>query len=149
MWEFAWIQQTPLSIYVPRSDWLKDVLEPIGVGNYVFSEIRVPKVPDRERSEKALKHLRDAEEQFRLGNDPGVFQSCRAVFEEGVLERAPKNIFAAVADEEKRKRGDQLLKEAVAYFHSGRHPSRTGPSQGEFPVDHRDAEFALSLLKSS
>ncbi len=48
---------------------------------------------------------------------------------------------------EKRQKIDALLDQTGKYFHAGRHVSKTGPQQGEFPVDHRDAEFALALAK--
>jgi hypothetical protein len=141
-WFLAPIRDTNLVVNIPRSDWVKYVLEPVGFGNYVLMEMPVPSVPDRERWRTALEHLTQAGEQFALGNDPGVFQYCRAAFES--LEGFPKNIFAAVEDEEKRKSVDTLLKESQHYFHSGRHISETG---GMFPVDHRDAEFALALAR--
>lgn len=135
-----------MGLPISRSDWIKKVLEPLGIGEYVLMEMPVPRVPDRERWEKALTHLKTAEQQFVQGHDAGVFQSCRAVFEG--IEGAPKNNFDnAIVDDEKRKKVDELLKYAVAYFHAGRHVSKSGPQQGEFPVDHRDAEFALSLAK--
>ena len=80
-WFFAPIQDVNLVIGVARSDWLKNVLEPVGFGNYVLMEMPVPAVPDRKRWENALAHLAQAEQQFALGNDPGVFQNCRAAFE--------------------------------------------------------------------
>jgi hypothetical protein len=33
------------------------------------------------------------------------------------------------------------------YLHLGRHAADGGPQQGEFPVDHGDAAFALNLAK--
>lgn len=42
----------------------------------------------------------------------------------------------------------ELLKQAKSYFNSGRHVSKSDSSQeGSFPVDHRDAEFALYLSR--
>ncbi len=141
-WFFVPIRETNLVVNIPRSDWVKYVLEPVGFGNYVLMEMPVPSVPDQERWKTALGHLTQAGQQFALGNDPGVFQYCRAAFES--LEGFPKSIFATVEDEEKRKSVDTLLKEAQQYFHSGRHVSE---QQGTFPVDHRDAEFALALAR--
>jgi hypothetical protein len=144
-WFFAPIQEVNLVIGVARSDWLKNVLEPVGFGNYTLMEMPVPAVPDRKRWENALTHLTHAEQQFALGNDPGVFQDCRAMIES--LEGYPKQIFATLGDEEKRKKVDALLEQAGKYFHAGRHVSKAGPQEGEFSVDHRDAEFALALAK--
>jgi hypothetical protein len=145
-WFFAPIREVNLVIGVPRSDWVKNVLEPVEFGNYFLMEMPVPAVPDRKRWENALTHLAQAEQQFALGNDPGVFHNCRAAFE--ALEGFPKNIFAAVEDDKKREAVDTLLQTAQAFFHSGRHVSKAGPQEGLFPVDHRDAEFALVLARA-
>ncbi len=144
-WFFNPIREANLVMNLAGSDWVKYVLEPVGFGNYILMEMPVPTVPDRKRWEDALTHLTQAEQQFALGNDPGVFQYCRAMIES--LEGYPKRIFAALGDEEKRQKVDALLDQAGKYFHAGRHVSKTGPQQGEFPVDHRDAEFALALAK--
>ncbi len=144
-WFFVPIQEINLVIIMARSDWVKYVLEQVGFGNYMLMEMPVPTVPDRKRWEDAIKHLTHAEQQFALGNDPGVFQYCRAMIES--LGGYPKQIFAALGDEEKRQKIDALLDQTGKYFHAGRHVSKTGPQQGEFPVDHRDAEFALALAK--
>jgi len=145
-WFFVPIRETNLVINVPRSDWVKYVLEPTGFGNYILMEMPVPSVPDRKRWENALAHLAQAEQQFALGIDPGVFQNCRAAFES--LEGFPTEIFATVKDEDKRKAVDAVLRKAQDFFHSGRHVSKAGPQEGLFPVDHRDAEFALALTRS-
>jgi hypothetical protein len=134
-----------LSIPIARSDWVKSILEPLGMGSYVLMEMPVPSIPNRGDWEKALALLEKAEEQHALGNDPGVFSHCRGVFE--AIQGAPKHIFDKIPDEHKRTAVDNLLKQAVDYFQHGRHVSKTGPQQGEFAVDHRDAEFALGLAK--
>jgi len=145
-WFFIPIREANLVIDVARSDWVKDVLEPIGFGKYILFELPIPEVPDQKRWEKALVHLKNAEEQFGLGDDPGVFQNCRAAFES--LKGFPKNVFAAVEDDKKREAVDTLLETAQRFFHSGRHVSKAGPQEGLFPVDHRDAEFALVLARA-
>lgn len=145
-WSFTPIRDTNLVINVPRSDWVKYVLEPVGIGSYILMEMPVPRVPDQKRWEKALAHLDAAEQQYALGNDPAVFQNCRAAFES--LKGFPRDVFATVEDDEKRKAVDTLLREAQQFFHSGRHVSKGGPQEGLFPVDHRDAEFALVLARA-
>lgn len=145
-WFFTPFQEANLGINIPRSSWVKDVLEPIGFGKYILFELPIPEVPDQKRWEKALAHLKSAEEQYALGDDPGVFQNCRAAFE--ALKGFPKNVFAAIEDEKKREAVDTLLETAQRFFHSGRHVSKAGPQEGLFPVDHRDAEFALVLARA-
>ncbi len=117
----------------------------MGLGSHVLMEMPVPVVPDRKRWEDALTHLARAEQQFASGNDPGVFQYCRAMIDS--LEGYPKQIFSKLGDESKRQQIDELLNQTGKYFHAGRHVSKAGPQEGEFPVDHRDAEFALALAK--
>ncbi len=134
-----------LQIPIARSDWVKSILEPLGIGSYILMEMPVPSIPNRGDWEKALTLLKQAEEQYVLGNDPSVFSYCRGVFD--AIQGAPKHILDKIPDEEKRRAVDELLKQAVGYFHAGRHVSRGGPLHGEFPVDHRDAEFALGLAK--
>lgn len=136
-----------LQLYIPiaRSDWVKLILEPLGIGTYILMDMPVPDMPNRGEWEKALALLAKAEEQYALGNDPSVFTHCRGIFE--AIQGAPKHIFDKLPDEGKRRAVDDLLKQSVEYFHLGRHVSQGGPQQGEFPVDHRDAEFALGLAK--
>lgn len=145
-WFFTPFQEANLGVNIPRSSWVKDVLEPIGFGKYILFEMPIPEVPDQKRWEKALAHLNSADAQYALGDDPGVFHNCRAAFE--ALKGFPKNVFATVEDDEKRTAVDTLLREAQQFFHSGRHVSKAGPQEGLFPVDHRDAEFALVLARA-
>ncbi len=132
-------------ITLHKSEWLDRVLQPLGFGQHILLDIPVPAVPEQDRYQKALARLRAADEQFARGDDPAVFASCYAAFEG--LEGFPKRIFDAIEDEGKRRKVDELLKQTNAYFHAGRHVSKSGPQQGEFPVDHRDAEFALAQAK--
>jgi hypothetical protein len=143
----AAFNRTPFQIAIPRSDWIHSVLQPVGYGDYVSLDFPLPPVPDRERWKKSLDHLRAADEQLLAGDDAGVLQHCRAAFERGALEGAPQHIFDGVADERKRAALNNLVKATVDFFHCGRHVSADGPAQGTFPVDHRDARFALSLAK--
>jgi hypothetical protein len=146
-WFLLSLKPTTVQIPIARSDWVKHILEPLGVGTYVLMEVRIPDVPQRQRWEKALAHLQRAEELFLNGDDPGVLSACRAAFEQGAMEGAPQHIFDKIQDERKRKVVDDLVKQCIDYFHLGRHVSKAGPDQGDFPIDHRDAEFALGLAK--
>lgn len=146
-WRFIPVEAT---VYAPldRTYWVKSILEPTGYGEYILMELPIPAPPERERWAKALSHLKGAEEQFLLGDDAGVFSRCRGAFEAVAKEPADfERLFSTIPDPWKRKKVDALLKEANAYFQSGRHVSQSGPQQGEFPVDHRDAEFALGLAR--
>jgi hypothetical protein len=140
-------QATAMSmlISVSRDEWLEKVMKVIEPTDYMILEVPIPTVPNRSRFQKALAHLKTADEHFEGGNDPGVLQSCYAAFDS--LEGAPKEILAKLDDNEKRKQVDELLLKAKVYLNAGRHVSKTGLQAGEFYVDHRDAEFALGMTK--
>ncbi len=139
----TWPAQTQVSI--PRSEWVARVVQPLGVEQFVFLEVAIPPATDRARWEKALSHIAEAERHYREGNDPEVLQRCYAAFE--ALEGAPKAIFDMVPDVEKRDRLNEALRTAKEYMHNGRHVSQAGASEGAYPVDHRDAAFALGQAK--
>lgn len=139
----TWPTQTEVSI--PRSEWVSGVVQPLGVEQFIFLELPVPPPPERAQWEKALAHLAEAESHYREGNDPEVLQRCYAAFE--ALVGAPKAIFDAVADAEKRNRLNDALRTAKEYMQNGRHVSKAGELEGEYPVDHRDAAFALGQAK--
>jgi hypothetical protein len=130
---------------IPRTEWVSRVIQPLGVDQFVFLEVAIPPAPERERWQRALAHLAEAEQLFRTGNDPEVLQRCYAAFE--ALEGAPTEIFEAVDDEEKRKQLNKALRSAKEYMHSGRHVAESGASEGAYSVDHRDASFALGQAK--
>ena len=77
-----------------------------------------------------------------------MLHRCYAVFD--ALSGAPKNIFdrLAAADPDKGDKVDKALLAFRNYLQAGRHISPSGASEGDFPVDHRDSEFALSQTKS-
>lgn len=134
-----------MQVPIPRSEWVARVVQPLGVEQFVFLEVAIPPAPDSARWEKALSHLAEAEQHYREGNDPEVLQRCYAAFE--ALEGAPKAIFDTVPDVEKRDRLNEALRTAKEYMHNGRHVSQAGASEGAYPVDHRDAAFALGQAK--
>jgi hypothetical protein len=124
---------------IARSDWFKNVLEPIGTVEFVSTEIALPRGDHVLHA--SFRHIREAERAFREGNTPAVFSHCRAATES--LPGAPKSIFAPLADREEAKVLDDLLLRGTNYFHRGRHVDEAG----RFPVDHHDARFALNLAK--
>jgi hypothetical protein len=138
-------RQTQLDFQVARSHWFTQVLEPIGSLSYVITEIPLPKGGAGAAFQATLNHLREAERRYAAGDDAGVFFSCRAALE--MLPGAPKQVFDPLPDRDVAERLDALMKETVAYLHRGRHPQREGDRLGEFPVDHADALFGLSLTR--
>jgi hypothetical protein len=94
---------------------------------------------------QAANHVRAAERALREGQDSQVFLTCRAAIEP--LPGAPKGIFANLEYARERNTLDAMVLAAGNYFHLGRHAADEGPRQGEFPVDHGDAAFALNLAK--
>lgn len=144
VWTFIGIglnRLTELKFQVSRSDWFKNVMEPIALDRYVFTEVRIPTGVLRDRFRAAADSLLRAESHFINGNDPEVFFQCRAALES--LTGAPKNIFDAIGDELKRQEVNDLVKQLVTFLHSGRHAK---PDRG-FLVNHLDAELGLSLTK--
>jgi hypothetical protein len=136
---------THLQVRIARSDWLKHVLEPIGTLEYVLTDIALPKSAAGSTFSDALAHLREAERQYQLGHDPAVFAHCKAMTE--ALPGWPKAIFSTFPDQQQAEILNALLKDAVDYFNRGRHVAQTGEQKGKFPVDHRNARFALTLGK--
>jgi hypothetical protein len=144
-WHEVTVWPIQAELTVPRSDWIARVVQPLGLDQYVFLEITIPPVPERGRWEQALAHLAEAEQHYREGNDPEVLQRCYAAFE--ALDGAPKAIFDALPDIDKRDQLNAALRAAKEYMHSGRHVSKAGELEGTYPVDHRDAAFALGQAK--
>jgi hypothetical protein len=143
-WTFVGIgdnHQTGLKFQIARSDWFKYVLEPIGMDEYVFAEIKIPKGLLKSKFTAAAQSVLKAESHFVNGDDPEVFFQCRAALE--TLTGAPKSIFDSVADEGKRQALNDLVQRLVDLLHRGRHAQ---PEKG-FMVNHQDAELALSLTK--
>jgi hypothetical protein len=136
---------TQLQVRVARSDWLKQVLEPIGTLEYVLTDVALPKGAASSSFSAALTHLREAERQYQLGHDPDVFAHCKAMTE--ALPGWPKAIFASLVDQRQAEVLSALLKDAVDYFNRGRHVAQEGDQKGQFQVSHRDARFALTLSK--
>ena len=139
-------QPTALGFQISRLDWLKRVLEPIKYADFALLELPVPDIPDREQWKIALQHIEEAEKQYRSGNDPGVFSRCYAVYE---AIKPIDGLLASVESEDKRNAIDSMLGDMRRFFNKGRHVEKRGAGAGEFPVDHRDAEFALCVVKSS
>lgn len=134
-----------LRIQIARSDWYTRVLQPLGAEEYVPIEIRLPVGELHSDSDAAVSHIREAERTYALGDDPATFGRCRAALD--AMPGAKKQIYENIADPLKRQRIDELARVFGEYMHSGRHVADSGPDQGTFPVDHRDAAFVLSTTK--
>lgn len=135
-----------LSFKISKLDWLKQVLEPIRYADFTLIELPVPEVPNREQWTKALNHIEQAEAQYRTGNDPGVFSLCYAAYE--AIKPIEKHL-ESVTNEDKRNAIKSMFDNMRRFYNKGRHVEKAGAESGEFPVDHRDAEFAIYLVKSS
>jgi hypothetical protein len=136
-------RQTELRFQIARSNWYSQVLQPIGTVEYTSIEIAIP---DGDLTLKpAINRLAEAERAYIEGDDPTVFARCRAATE--ALPGAAKKIFDGLADASEAKALDDLMLRANNYFHRGRHVAKEGDRQGDFPVTHADAQFALNLAK--
>lgn len=140
---FGEARQTTLPFEVARSDWFTHVLQPIGTVQYVSTEIKLTDADPALRA--AVSQIAEAERAYSSGNDPAVFLHCRAAID--ALPGAKQEIFASLSDKQEAEALNSLMLQAGRYFHLGRHVAPEGSKQGTFPVDHRDARFALNLVK--
>jgi hypothetical protein len=140
---FGVSRQTELMFQLARSDWFTDALEPIGTLDYLCTEIALPRGDHPLR--QAVNQLHAAERAFAEGDDPAVFSRCRGAID--ALPGAPKTIFDGLPDPHESVVLDDLLLKAGTYLHRGRHVARSGEREGDFPIDHADARFALNLAK--
>jgi hypothetical protein len=136
-------QMTAVDVTIARSDWFARVREPLGTLRYLHLEVPIP-APGHPLG-KAAARLRDAEQSLTAGDEPGVFLHCRGAID--ALPGMPRDVFADLGDAREAKTLDDLVKAVGAYLHRGRHVEREGDRQGEFPVDSRDARFALNMTK--
>jgi len=144
-WGYVFAVPADFTFTVARSDWFTKVLSVVGGSRYIAAEIQLPKAAEKSDVVAALARLKDEERAYALGDDPKVFLSCRAMIE--ALPGYPSDLFHDVDSPSKRKSLDDMFKEAGDFFHVGRHVRQDGPQAGEFPVDHRDAAFALNLAR--
>lgn len=142
---FGVASMAELSLQLPRSEWFKRILEPIGAHEYLLTEI--PLLRGRFGSPLAASHrqLLEAERHYAEGNDASVFFHCKAAIE--ALPGWPKDIFGSLADRAKAQRLDDLVKATKSYYDHGRHVATEGSQQGDFPVNHREALFTLNTAK--
>ncbi len=138
---------TDLRFQVARSDWFSLVLQPLRAEQYMPVEIRIPASLHELHTEfsRATVHIQEAERAYAMGDDPATFSRCRAAID--ALPGAKKNIYDKFADPLKRERVNELARILGEYLHSGRHIAQSGSEEGDFPVDHRDAAYALSATK--
>lgn len=144
-WTCVEITPTTVPLPIPRSDWYTNVLTSIGSYRYVLYALALPKVGEAGDLSNAVKLIQDAERAFALGDDPSVFVHCFGAWE--AVPGGKQAAFDVVTDDNKRQRLNELGKSFSTLMHSGRHVATDGSQQGEFAVDHRDAEFALNLTK--
>ena len=130
---------------VARSDWYEQVVEKLGIGNYLVTPLYLPY--GVKAWQPTLGHMNDAMRALVEGNPPGVFGACRAAID--ALPGDKTDIFAAMPEGKKREAIDELTKSVGKYIHSGRHvvPNTGGERAGEFPVDQRDAVFVYNMTK--
>jgi hypothetical protein len=119
-WAFAFINPVDFTFTVARSDWYSKVVAPITDKRYVAVEIEVD--GDQSRLRESFRRVAEAEAAYATGDDSGVFAKCRAAIE--ALPGFPASITATIGNDRKRAATDELLKEASAYLHTGRHVSK-------------------------
>lgn len=134
-----------INLQIARGEWFKRVLEPLGSYQYVLTEMAILKGSARTALQRSLAHIREAERHFAEGNDPAVFQYSRAMIE--ALPGWPTEIFVSVSDTNKAGRLNELTLAAKRYYDHGRHVAKQGAQEGDFPVNHREALFAINMAK--
>ena len=144
-WSMVPIQPSIVTLAIPRSDWYSRVLEPIGTYRYTLWAVALPKAQEAGGAAASVRHVAEAERAFATGDDPAVFLHCRGAWD--TLPGDKVAIFDVILDTKKRARVDELGKRFGGFLHAGRHVAADGSYEGEFPVDHRDAEFALNMTK--
>lgn len=143
----AWREAQPaggqmMMVTVPRSEWVKNVLDPIGTVRYIWMELPLPALPADGRWQAVQRHLNLAEQRHHEGFDADVLRHCHDAL--AALAEAPTEIIPTLADEAKRRALDAALQKFRSFLHEGRHPDR---QTGLYDADHRDAEFALASTK--
>lgn len=139
-------QASTLVFTISKVDWLRKVLEPMRYAAFGLLEFPIPDIPDRQQWQIVLGHIDEAVRQYVGGNDPATLSCCYAAYE---AIRPVESLLTSVENEDKRNAIDKLLGDMQRFFNKGRHVERGGTEAGRFPVDHRDAEFAICLVKSS
>ena len=139
------IGMADINLQIARGEWFKRVLEPLGSYEYVLTEVPILKGSAIAALQRSLADIREAERHFAEGNDPAVFQYCRGMIE--ALPGWPKEIFAGMADTNKGGRLNELTLAAKRYYDHGRHLAKEGAQEGDFPVNHREALFAINTAK--
>jgi hypothetical protein len=143
-WTDLHLRQHEHHVAVARSDWYSQVVQAVSGDDYLHLEVAVPRGPEQARWRKALDRLADAEKAFALGDDAGVFQHLKGVFE--AVPGAKQHIFDALPDP-KRGEVDRLTKAFVGYLNHGRHVMDEGTYEGQFPVDRQDAGLAIAVTQ--
>jgi hypothetical protein len=142
---FGVMGMADITLQIARGEWFKRVLEPLGSYEYVLTEMPILKGNTSAVLQRSLAHIREAERHFAEGNDPAVFQYYRAMIE--ALPGWPTEIFANVPDTNKAGRLNELTLAAKRYYDHGRHLAKEGAQEGDFPVNHREALFAINMAK--
>lgn len=142
---FGVMGMADIQLQIARGEWFKRVIEPLGSHEYVLTEMPILKSAAGTTLQASLRQLREAERHFVEGNDPAVVQHCKGMIE--ALPGWPKEIFKGLADTSKAEHLDRLVHAAKQYYDHGRHIAQHGANEGDFPVNHREALFAINMAK--
>lgn len=132
------------TVAIPRSDWFSKVVTPVGLSDFVYSEVAIPKGPLGDEWKSTIDLLSRAERAFILGDDAAVFSQLRGAFD--ALPGAKKNVFDDLPEPQK-KYVDDLARHVGEYLHNGRHVAEMSDGVVGFPVNHVDARFAINLVR--
>jgi hypothetical protein len=141
-WTTVAIDAEEYRIFVPRSEWVSRVVEPIGGTEILVFELENSAV-NASRLRKAFDHLQRARRHYAEGHDAEAAGACYSALE--ALPGAPKEVVSSIGDPDKRQNVDALIKAVKAYCHAGRHVSKVDEMAGSFAAEHIDARFAIGL----
>lgn len=135
---------------IPQSDWIK-VLRGLS-----WSELDLIEIPTRARSHasqltRAFKRLDDALDYYRRGDSEEAMSSCRKAFEALIkdttgtdnLSQAQAAFAALIADAEKARLLNELVKTFTPFLHLARHEQAS-----PIKIEPKDAMLALHITAS-
>lgn len=138
-------QFEPVSVSkrISVTDWITNVLEPIGWNKFVNLSFSIPTVESAGFSD-ALRQLENVNSRYLQGDDRGVLAAAYDAIDP-VMFSQRQTLLQCVSNPSKRAAIDSLIETAHRFFNGGRHVPEERRTRGGFEVDHIDGEYARLL----
>lgn len=144
--EFGNEHSEQIKYHIPQSEWVK-ILKDMQWSELEIVELPLSILRSNPQLARALKRFTDAQMSYRNGDWDVTMLNCRKVFEAIVqgksgsadMKDATDVFLSIIADNEKAKRVDNLIKKLGDFLHLGRHEQLT------IVINRSDAQFALHL----